>query len=160
MNLALQLPDARGLAAKAAEAARLLVLLASQHRLAILCELIGGERSVGALVAAVGLSQSALSQHLAKLRTAGIVTTRREAQTVHYRLASAAAASVMKTLADIYCGRRPLKGLRRRILNEKKKMQIKFHGPMFLKRAVRPQDMHVPREQRANKSVTRMPHGL
>jgi DNA-binding transcriptional ArsR family regulator len=110
INLALQLTDARELTAKAAEAARLLTLLANQHRLAILCEVIGGERSVGALVAAVGLTQSALSQHLAKLRAAAIVTTRRDAQTVYYRLASPAATSVMKTLADIYCGRRPRKG--------------------------------------------------
>ena len=54
-NLALQLTDARELTAKAAEAARLLTLLANEHRLAILCEVIGGERSVGSLVAAVGM---------------------------------------------------------------------------------------------------------
>lgn len=105
--MALQLNDARELTAKAAEAARLLAALANKHRLAILCELIEGERSVGKLVDAVGLTQSALSQHLAKLRAAGIVATRRDAQTIYYRLASAAAGSVMKTLADIYCrGRR------------------------------------------------------
>jgi ArsR family transcriptional regulator, virulence genes transcriptional regulator len=105
--LALQLNDARELTAKAAEAARLLAALANKHRLAILCELIEGERSVGKLVDAVGLTQSALSQHLAKLRAAGIVATRRDAQTIYYRLASAAAGRVMKTLADIYCrGRR------------------------------------------------------
>lgn len=55
------------------------------------------------LVEAVGLSQSALSQHLAKLRAAGVVATRRDAQTIHYRLASEAAGRIMKTLADIYC---------------------------------------------------------
>ena len=107
--MALQLNDARELNAKAAEAARLLIALANKNRLAILCELIEGERSVGALVKAVGLTQSALSQHLAKLRTAGIVATRRDAQTIYYRLASAAATSVMRTLADIYCGGRPRK---------------------------------------------------
>jgi len=74
-----------------------------------LCELVECERSVGALVDAVGLTQSALSQHLAKLRAAGIVATRRDAQTIYYRLASAAATSVMKTLADIYCGGKPRK---------------------------------------------------
>jgi DNA-binding transcriptional ArsR family regulator len=104
--LALQINDARRLNAKAAEAARLLTALANKHRLAILCELIESERSVGALVEAVGLTQSALSQHLAKLRASGIVATRRDAQTIYYRLASAAATSVMKTLADIYCGGR------------------------------------------------------
>jgi len=107
--LALRLSDAKELAAKAAEAARLLGALANERRLAILCELVNGERSVGTLVEAVGLTQSALSQHLAKLRAAGIVTTRRDAQTIYYRLASDAAGSVMKTLADIYCRRRPRK---------------------------------------------------
>ena len=102
-NLSLPLRHARELTAKASEAAQLLGALANQHRLAILCELIEGERSVGALVQAVGLSQSALSQHLAKLRAAGIVATRRDAQTIHYRLASEAAGSLMTTLADIFC---------------------------------------------------------
>jgi DNA-binding transcriptional ArsR family regulator len=107
--LPLRLDDARELNAKAADAARLLTALANQHRLAILCALVEGERSVGALVDAVGLAQSALSQHLAKLRAAGIVATRRDAQTIYYRLASAAAGRIMKTLADIYCGSRPRK---------------------------------------------------
>jgi DNA-binding transcriptional ArsR family regulator len=105
----LRLDDARELNAKVAEAARLLTALANRHRLAILCALVEGERSVGALVDAVGLAQSALSQHLAKLRAAGIVATRRDAQTIYYRLASAAAGRIMKTLADIYCGARPRK---------------------------------------------------
>ena len=104
--MALQINDARRLNAKAAEAARLLTALANEHRLAILCELVEGERSVGTLVDAVGLTQSALSQHLSKLRAAGTVATRRDAQTLYYRLASAAATNVMKTLADIYCGGR------------------------------------------------------
>ena len=107
--MALQINDARRLNAKAAEAARLLTALANKHRLAILCELIESERSVGALVEAVGLTQSALSQHLAKLRASGIVATRRDAQTIYYRLASAAAGRIMKPLADIYCGSRPRK---------------------------------------------------
>jgi len=105
--LALRLNDAKELTAKAAEAARLLTALANERRLAILCELTKGERAVGALVEAVGLAQSALSQHLAKLRAAGIVATRRDAQTVYYRLASDAAGSVMTTLAEIYCRPRP-----------------------------------------------------
>ena len=107
--MALQINDARELNAKAAEAARLLTALANKHRLAILCELIESERSVGALAQAVGLTQSALSQHLSKLRAAGIVATRRDAQTIYYRLASAAAGRIMKALADIYCGSRPRK---------------------------------------------------
>ncbi len=104
--MALQVNDARQLTAKAAEAARLLAALANESRLMILCELVDGERSVGTLVEAVGLTQSALSQHLAKLRAAGIVATRRDAQTIYYRLASEAAGSVMTTLAEIYCRRR------------------------------------------------------
>jgi DNA-binding transcriptional ArsR family regulator len=107
--LALQINDAKELTAKAAEATRLLAALANESRLAILCELVEGERSVGNLVEVVGLTQSALSQHLAKLRATGIVATRRDAQTIYYRLASDAAGSIMKTLADIYCRRRPRK---------------------------------------------------
>ncbi len=105
----MRLTDARELTARAHEAAKLLAALANQNRLAILCELVDGERPVGALVQAIGLSQSALSQHLAKLRAAGIVATRRDAQTIYYRLASDAAGSVMTTLAEIYCRRRPRK---------------------------------------------------
>jgi DNA-binding transcriptional ArsR family regulator len=101
--LTLRLDDARDLSVKAADASRLLGALANERRLAILCRLVEGERSVGDLAEAVGLTQSALSQHLARLRAAGIVATRRHAQTVYYRLASSAAANVMKTLADIYC---------------------------------------------------------
>jgi len=91
------------LMAKAREAARLLTALANENRLAILCELVDGERSVGKLVEAVGLAQSALSQHLAKLRAAGVVATRRDAQTIYYRLSSKAAGSLMTTLSEIYC---------------------------------------------------------
>jgi DNA-binding transcriptional ArsR family regulator len=105
--LALRLDDARGLTAKANDAARLLAVLANKRRLAVLCALVEGEQSVGDLVNAVGLTQSALSQHLAKLRAGRIVATRRDAQTIYYRLASDAAGSVMKTLADIYCRRKP-----------------------------------------------------
>jgi ArsR family transcriptional regulator len=89
--------------ASAAEAARLLRALANERRLMILCQLADGERSVGELLPLVGLSQSALSQHLAVLREEGIVATRREAQTVRYRIADAAAVRVVTTLAEIFC---------------------------------------------------------
>ncbi|MFA6266187.1 MAG: metalloregulator ArsR/SmtB family transcription factor, partial [Pseudolabrys sp.] len=73
---------------KAAEAASLLKLMANENRLLILCRLaITGELSVGALAGAVSLSQSALSQHLAKMRDDGLVATRRDAQTIYYRIA-------------------------------------------------------------------------
>ena len=69
----------------------------------VLCQLVEGEHSAGALQRGSGLSQSALSQHLAKLREEGLVATRREAQTIFYRLADPKAARVIETLAAIYC---------------------------------------------------------
>ena len=66
-------------------------------------ELHHGERSVSALEAVVGLSQSALSQHLAKLRDEGLVTTRKEAQTVFYALVPGPAIALIRTLHDNFC---------------------------------------------------------
>lgn len=86
-------------------AARLLKALANERRLSILCHLGRGEMCVGALAEAIGLSQSALSQHLAKLRAEGLVRTRRESQTIFYALASAEAAAVVAVLAALYCDR-------------------------------------------------------
>lgn len=89
---------------KAAEAALLLKLLANEHRLLILCRLVvAGEMSVNDLADAVGLSQSALSQHLAKMREEELLATRREAQTVFYRIANDDARRVLALLKDIYC---------------------------------------------------------
>jgi ArsR family transcriptional regulator, virulence genes transcriptional regulator len=89
---------------KAAEAAALLKLLANENRLLILCRLVmEGELSVGDLVEEIGLSQSALSQHLAKMREEGLLATRREAQTVYYRIADPNAARVLSLLKNIYC---------------------------------------------------------
>lgn len=100
------LPDA-GMAAlerKAGEVACLLKLLANENRLLILCRLaLKGEMPVNDLVGVVGLSQSALSQHLAKMREEGLVATRREAQTVFYRIADDNAARLLKLLKEIYC---------------------------------------------------------
>ncbi len=90
-------------ARRAGEAAALLKALAHEARLMVLCQLTEGEHSAGALQEASGLSQSALSQHLARLREEGLVATRREAQTIYYRLADENAARVLQTLADIYC---------------------------------------------------------
>ncbi len=95
--------DAMRFEASAEEAAKLLRALANERRLMILCQLTEGERSVGQLLTPVGLSQSALSQHLAVLRQEGIVATRREAQTVWYRIANPAALTVVATLAEIFC---------------------------------------------------------
>ncbi len=90
-------------AAKAGEAAALLKALAHEARLMVLCQLIEGEHSAGALQESSGLSQSALSQHLARLREEGLVDTRRDAQTIYYRLANPNVTRVLDTLAQIYC---------------------------------------------------------
>lgn len=89
--------------ASAREASCLLKALANQHRLMILCQLVGRERSVGELVRAVGLSQSALSQHLARLRRDGLVRTRREAQTIWYSIAAPEVNALLERLYEIYC---------------------------------------------------------
>lgn len=89
---------------RAAEAEILLKALANRHRLMLMCELHDGERSVNALVESIGLSQSALSQHLARLRADKLVATRREAQVIYYRLADPAVARVIALLHEIYCG--------------------------------------------------------
>ena len=95
--------DAAAMRRHAGDAARLLKALANEKRLLLLCRLVEGECSVGQLNAHVDLSQSALSQHLAVLREDGLVTTRREAQTIYYALAEGPARDLMETLHDIYC---------------------------------------------------------
>ena len=87
----------------AGRAAALLRLLANERRLMILCQLIGGELSVGILQGRLGLSQSALSQHLARLRADQIIATRREGQTIFYRIIDPAALQLLETLADLFC---------------------------------------------------------
>lgn len=89
--------------AAAGRAARLLRLMGHDGRLMVLCHLMQGERTVGALEARLGLSQSALSQHLARLRADGLVKARRGGLHVHYSLASDEAATVLRTLYGLYC---------------------------------------------------------
>lgn len=90
--------------ASAGEAARMLRTLANEQRLLILCHLIGaGEMTVSALGGELSLSQSALSQHLARLREDGIVAFRREAQTLFYRVEDGKAARILALLRDIFC---------------------------------------------------------
>jgi DNA-binding transcriptional ArsR family regulator len=86
------------------DAARMLKLLASAQRLLLLCRLVEGEASVGDLAYSAKLAQSAASQHLAKMRAEGLVATRREAQSIYYRLADPATMRVLDTLCDIYKG--------------------------------------------------------
>ena len=88
---------------RAVEAADLLKIMANDRRLLVLCELAdAGERSVTELESVSGLSQSALSQHLAKMRPHGIVKTRRSAQTIYYSLASCEASVLIEVLCRLY----------------------------------------------------------
>lgn len=83
-------------------AVNLLKALSNEKRLMIICTLYKGEKSVGELEEIVDLSQSALSQHLARLRRDGIVQTRRDAQTIYYSLDDVATQAILSTLYDIY----------------------------------------------------------
>ena len=101
--------DPETMRSHAADAARLLKALGNEKRLMLLCLLVEAERSVGDLNARLDLSQSALSQHLAVLRADGLVTTRRDAQTIYYSLAAGPAQRIIDTLHSIYCAAdRPL----------------------------------------------------
>src|SRR3569833_3372742 len=99
--------DLKTMRKHANRATAMLRTLTHEARLLVLCELVGGERSAGELVERSGLSQSALSQHLARLRDEGLVATRRESQTIYYRIADPNAARVLGTLRDIYCRKWP-----------------------------------------------------
>ena len=100
----MQIEALAGLARKADEAAAFLKLLANEHRLLILCQLASHEEmTVNALSAAIGLSQSASSQHLARLRDDGLVAFRREAQALYYRVADPKALRLLKTLRQVFC---------------------------------------------------------
>lgn len=87
----------------AGEAAEFLRSLANEKRLMIVCQLIGHERSVGELCSALDVRQSTMSQQLALLRLEGIVTTRKEAQTVYYSLANDGAKNVVEVLHGMFC---------------------------------------------------------
>lgn len=84
-------------------AVNLLKAFSNENRLKILCALYKSERSVGELGEIVALSQSALSQHLARLRKDKLVVTRREGQTIYYSLADTTAEAILNCLYDIYC---------------------------------------------------------
>lgn len=89
---------------RAGDAAQLMKLLANETRLLILCRLVAErEMSAGAIVAAAGLGQSAVSQHLARLRDDNLVATRRDGQTIYYRIADKNVARIIGVLKDIYC---------------------------------------------------------
>jgi len=100
-DLASDLDDLRD---NARRASVLLKAMSNERRLLVLCYLASGERSVGELEKLVGLSQSALSQHLARLRRDQLVSTRRAAQTIYYSLAGNEPEAVIGTLHALYCG--------------------------------------------------------
>ncbi len=94
----------KGMEKAAAEVAGVLRALANERRLLILCRLVEcGEANVNALAETVGLSQSALSQHLAKMREEGLVAFRRESQTLWYRIADPRIEELLATLHALYC---------------------------------------------------------
>lgn len=87
----------------AEKASSLLGAMANSRRLMILCKLLEGEKSVSMLSQSIGIGQSALSQHLAKLREKGLVSTRRDAQTIHYSIASDDVRAILTTLYAVFC---------------------------------------------------------
>jgi DNA-binding transcriptional ArsR family regulator len=121
-NLAAMNINPVALAPKAEQAESFLKALANRHRLMVLCELHKDELSVTALQETIGLSQSSLSQHLARLREDHLVKTRRESQTIFYSLANENVSRVIGLLYELFCAqdcgtpasaiRKPLKGSR------------------------------------------------
>ncbi len=95
--------DPDRMAENAARANTLVKAMANKWRLLILCHLAEGDKSVGELEALVGLSQSALSQHLAVLRRGAFVKTHRRARSIIYSLAGDETLSLMKVLYDVFC---------------------------------------------------------
>lgn len=98
-----EMPNLEKMAKHSGAASDLLKAMANPNRLMILCLLDEGELSVGELNERIPLSQSALSQHLAVLRNDGLVTTRRESQTVFYTLAPGPSLQIIHVLHDHYC---------------------------------------------------------
>ncbi|WP_111396629.1 ArsR/SmtB family transcription factor [Humitalea rosea] len=103
MKLDLMDTPVAALEAKAEEAARMLTAMANAKRLMVLCHLLEGEKSVGQLAELVGLAPAALSQHLARMRDLRLVETRRDGQTIYYRLSSAEVEAMLETLYRLYC---------------------------------------------------------
>jgi ArsR family transcriptional regulator, virulence genes transcriptional regulator len=96
--------DTKSFEVKATKVADILRTLANERRLMILCKLVEwGEANVNSLAEAVGLSQSALSQHLAKMRDEGLVTYRRESQTLWYRISDPRIEQLFATLHNLFC---------------------------------------------------------
>jgi len=90
--------------ANAGQAASLMKMLSNPTRLMVLCALVSHEHTAGELEELVGLSQSAVSQHLARLRSEALVKTRRHGQKIYYALNDENTKRIIETLHDIYCG--------------------------------------------------------
>lgn len=95
--------DPQRMAVAAAKACELMKTLGHKDRLMVLCHLSSGEKSVGELAALLEISQSPLSQHLARMRKESLVKTRREAQTIYYSIASEEAARIVALMHELYC---------------------------------------------------------
>ena len=96
--------DMETMRANAGRASAFLRSVAQEHRLMILCQLAGGEKSVGELVTALDLRQPTLSQHLARLRAEGLVKTRRDGKVIYYALQNDQVLPVIQLLYEMYCG--------------------------------------------------------
>jgi DNA-binding transcriptional ArsR family regulator len=99
---------------KASHAATILKSISNKWRLLILCQLVMGEKSVGELLEAIDLSQSALSQHLAVLRAHKLVNTRRESQVIHYSIRGDEAPVILTALHKLYCAQTVVAGAKKR----------------------------------------------
>lgn len=98
--------DVRELEERASEVAGALRALGNDRRLMILCKLVqAGEMNVTALADAIGISQSALSQHLARMRAEGLLATRRDSQTIWYRVADARTEQLISALHGVFCAK-------------------------------------------------------
>lgn len=95
--------DPRKMANAAQKASDLMKTLGHKDRLMVLCHLTSGEKSVGELASLLGIPQSPLSQHLARMRKESLVTTRREAQTIYYSITSGEAERIVSLMHELYC---------------------------------------------------------
>jgi len=95
--------DASRMADAAQRASKLMKTLGHKDRLMVLCHLASGEKSVGELAHLLNIPQSPLSQHLARMRKQELVTTRRDAQTIYYSIASHEASELVGLMYDLYC---------------------------------------------------------
>lgn len=87
------------------EASSLLKAMSNEHRLLILCNLVEGEKTVRELESLVGLRQTTLSQHLARLRYEGLVSTRRAAQNIFYSISSKESNQLLDAIHGMFCSR-------------------------------------------------------